>query len=152
MNCQFCGAGESDRNESGSWVGFDCLSTWRKDCDPKRFQSRDCQIKEVQDLKAENTRLRAALANSQNPCVYCSLPKEQWAACKSGFPGCSRSDDAMGCPELGAMLQLNSANERIAALETAGDALWVALAYPPMADSDEIAELLRNWDKVKGDK
>jgi multidrug efflux pump subunit AcrA (membrane-fusion protein) len=59
-------------------------------------------------LRAENDRLRAALANSQSPCVYCSLPKEQWAECKSGFPGCGRSDDAMGCPELGASLEADA--------------------------------------------
>jgi hypothetical protein len=64
--------------------------------------------KELSALRAENDRLRAALANSQSPCAYCSLPKEQWAECKSGFPGCGRSDDAMGCQELGASLEADA--------------------------------------------
>lgn len=57
------------------------------------------------DAEAENTRLRAALANSQSPCVYCSLPADEWAKCQSGFPGCARADDAMGCPHLGSSLE-----------------------------------------------
>ena len=55
--------------------------------------------------EGENTRLRAALANSDQPCIYCTLSKEDWAKCEHGFPGCSRADDAMGCPELGASLE-----------------------------------------------
>ena len=57
------------------------------------------------DAEAENTRLRAALANSQSPCVYCSLPADEWAKCQSGFPGCARADDAMGCPHLWSSLE-----------------------------------------------
>lgn len=57
------------------------------------------------DLAGENTRLRAALAQSDQPCAYCSLPRDEWAKCKNGFPGCDRSDDAMGCPHLGASLE-----------------------------------------------
>lgn len=52
----------------------------------------------------ENTRLRAALANSKDPCVYCQLPKEEMAKCAFGFPGCGRADDMTGCPEFGASL------------------------------------------------
>lgn len=59
--------------------------------------------------QAENTRLRAALANSDQPCVYCTLPAGDTAKCASGFPGCGRMDDAMGCPELGASVQLAAA-------------------------------------------
>jgi hypothetical protein len=69
--------------------------------------------------EAENTRLRAALATSKDPCVYCSLPADEMAKCASGFPGCGRADDLMGCPELGASLQLRDANARIAELEAA---------------------------------
>lgn len=57
------------------------------------------------DLADENARLRAALAQSDQPCAYCSLPHDEWAKCKSGFPGCDRADDAMGCPHLGASLE-----------------------------------------------
>ena len=69
-------------------------------------------------LQAENTRLRAAMAQSELPCVYCSLPRDEWAKCPVGFPGCARGDDAMGCPELGARLraeQLEAENERFRA-------------------------------------
>lgn len=60
----------------------------------------------LEKLFDENTRLRAALAVSKSPCVYCSLPAEEWGKCESGFPGCPRADDASGCPELGAMMEL----------------------------------------------
>ncbi len=40
----------------------------------------------LEGLAAENARLRAALAQSELPCVYCSLPREEWAKCSSGFP------------------------------------------------------------------
>lgn len=54
---------------------------------------------------AENIRLRAALAQSDQPCAYCTLPAEEWNRCQYGFPGCARADDAMGCPELGARME-----------------------------------------------
>ena len=60
---------------------------------------------ELQDITEENTRLRAALANSPGACHYCQLPKDEWSKCRSGFPGCARADDAFGCPELGAMVE-----------------------------------------------
>lgn len=68
------------------------------------------------ELVAENTRLRAALARSKDPCVYCSLPAEKWAECRSGFPGCARADDMMGCPELGASMEAQELRAEIAKL------------------------------------
>jgi hypothetical protein len=68
--------------------------------------------------EAENTRLRAALAQSDRPCVYCTLPADEWSKCAQGFPGCGRADDAMGCPHLGASIErdrLRKALEEIAA-------------------------------------
>lgn len=56
-------------------------------------------------LDAENTRLRAALAQSDRPCAYCTLPADEWSKCAQGFPGCDRADDAMGCPHLGATVE-----------------------------------------------
>lgn len=74
-------------------------------------------------LRDENDRLRAALAQSDQPCAYCTLPAEEWAKCTSGFPGCSRADDAMGCPELGASLKAVAAETSLAELTTAAQAL-----------------------------
>lgn len=86
----------------------------------ERDEFRDCLATQcgktlVADLaltaaQAENTRLRAALALSDQPCAYCSLPADEWAKCESGFPGCARGDDAMGCPELGARMELSAAH------------------------------------------
>lgn len=67
----------------------------------------------ITQLEGENTRLRAALAQSPGACVYCSLPAEDWAKCAHGFPGCSRADDAMGCPELGASMRLDFADREL---------------------------------------
>lgn len=63
--------------------------------------------KVADERAAEITRLRAALAASELPCQYCTLSKEDWAKCASGFPGCARADDAMGCPHLGAGLEVS---------------------------------------------
>lgn len=63
--------------------------------------------RELNEATAENTGLRAALASSKDPCLYCQLPKGEMAKCRSGFPGCARADDLMGCPELGALLEAN---------------------------------------------
>jgi transposase-like protein len=61
----------------------------------------DNVIAQLRRDEAENNNLRAALAHSELPCAYCSLPVEDWGKCKSGFPGCARADDASGCPHLG---------------------------------------------------
>lgn len=62
-----------------------------------------------QALQDENARLRAALAVSKDPCIYCSLPADRISECKSGFPGCGRADDHIGCREYGASLGLATA-------------------------------------------
>ena len=72
--------------------------------------------KHIDAIGAENTRLRAALAQSELPCIHCSLSREDWGKCEIGFPGCARADDATGCPELGAALerdQLRRDNDRL---------------------------------------
>lgn len=69
--------------------------------------------------EAENIRLRAALAQSELPCVYCALPADEWTRCEHGFPGCGRADDAMGCPELGNRMRLVEAEARVKELEGA---------------------------------
>lgn len=85
-------------------------------------------------VEAENTRLRAALAQSDNPCAYCTLPADKWAECKSGFPGCARADDAMGCPELGARLKYEAEQSRNAKLKTA--LTWYAEKASSLAKKD----------------
>ena len=97
--------------------------------------------RELAEANAENNRLRAALANSNGACIYCSLPKDQWAACRSGFPGCARADDAMGCPELGARMELAEANARIARLDECIEVAWTLIA--------NVSE--GNWDKQRAD-
>lgn len=54
----------------------------------------------LEELRAENTKLRAMIANSKIDCVYCGLTKEDFQKCRSGFPGCDRADDMQGCPHL----------------------------------------------------
>jgi hypothetical protein len=71
------------------------------------------------EVERENTRLRAALALSDRPCAYCTLPAAEWSACESGFPGCARADDAMGCPELGARMALDATEAENARLRAA---------------------------------
>lgn len=71
-------------------------------------------MRELNEATAENTRLRAALASSKDPCVYCQLPKDEMAKCRSGFPGCARADDLMGCPELGASLEADRLESELA--------------------------------------
>jgi hypothetical protein len=68
----------------------------------------------VAELEKENNFLRASTANNGGPCLYCALPKEKWGECAAGFPGCSRGDDAMLCPNVGAELE---SMEKIAELE-----------------------------------
>lgn len=64
-------------------------------------------LSRIERLRSENERLRAALAMSELPCVYCTLPAERMAECANGFPGCARADDAVGCPNLGAAIELD---------------------------------------------
>jgi hypothetical protein len=47
----------------------------------------------LENTLEENDRLRAALANSELPCVYCGLSAKEWIKCQHGFPGCARFDD-----------------------------------------------------------
>lgn len=73
---------------------------------------------ELTILRDENTRLRAALAVSKDPCIYCTLPADQIMRCSSGFPGCARTDDiASGCREFGASMDLHYCKERVLQLE-----------------------------------
>ena len=92
--------------------------------------------RERDEALAENTRLRAALAQSELPCVYCSLPKDEWAKCAQGFPGCGRADDAMGCPELGAAMRAEAAEAKLAEARKVIDRYWKGAYWAAMADHD----------------
>ena len=74
--------------------------------------------KRLERLEKENEHLRASVANNGGPCIYCNLPKNEWAKCRDGFPGCGRADDAMLCPNVGAALE---AEEQLAALRGEGE-------------------------------
>jgi hypothetical protein len=55
--------------------------------------------KRATEAEEENNKLRGLLAKGQGDCVYCGLPAEDIAKCKSGFPGCARMDDIVNAPE-----------------------------------------------------
>jgi hypothetical protein len=113
--------------------------------------------RELREVQSENIRLRAALANSNGACVYCTLPKEQWAECRSGFPGCARADDVMGCPELGAALELQEAQERIRLLIAERDSARQQAAqnwklrdeFAALLGTDDVKEAVRGLKLMK---
>lgn len=72
--------------------------------------------RELAEARAENTRLRAALATSKDPCIYCQLSAADMGKCKAGFPGCARADDLSGCPEFGASLDAATLRTQLAAV------------------------------------
>ena len=103
--------------------------------------------KERDELRAKlklssdiETRLRAALATSKDPCVYCQLPAEEMSMCRTGVHGCGRADDLVGCPEIGASLENDQLRARIrelkAALKPFADA---ASVYDPDKGNDPSA-------------
>ena len=47
--------------------------------------------KALEEARQENDKLRALLAYSDSPCVYCGLA--EMSRCLYGFPGCGRADD-----------------------------------------------------------
>lgn len=49
----------------------------------------------LEKAERENTRPSPVLTNSDQPCAYCGLSKEDSAKCELGFPGCSRGDKTM---------------------------------------------------------
>ena len=53
------------------------------------------EVERLQKVEAENIQLRAILANSDRPCIYCSLPANDMSKCVHGFPGCGRGDDML---------------------------------------------------------
>ncbi|MGU3387226.1 hypothetical protein ACLBYG_22140 [Methylobacterium sp. D53M] len=77
------------------------------------MDARTADAVEMERLRKENDHLRASLANSDGPCPYCNLPKEEWSRCASGFPGCARGDDAMLCPHVGGELEVEARFARL---------------------------------------
>ena len=78
---------------------------------------------DIRQIEAENARLSVVLAQSDQPCAYCSLPRDEWPKCAAGFPGCSRFDDSLGCPELGARLKVEQLEAEIVRLRAAIEAV-----------------------------
>ncbi len=100
------------------------------------FGISQANLRRAEAAEAENTLLRAALAHSDQPCAYCSLPADELAKCTSGFPGCGRADDALGCPELGARMRVDELEAKLAMVrewqgallkEPEGSAAWNAV-------------------------
>jgi hypothetical protein len=80
-------------------------------------QEAQVEAAERRRLYDETTLLRAALATSKDPCLYCQLPADEMAKCRSGFPGCARMDDLTWCPEFGAMMNEHDLREQLAEVE-----------------------------------
>ena len=93
---------------------IDTTSKWHGEWVPLEV-ARQLEHK-LAEATGENTRLRAALASSKDPCAYCQLPKDEMSKCRSGFPGCARADDLMGCPELGAALEVDRLERELASV------------------------------------
>ena len=55
----------------------------------------------IEELQAENDKLRLIIAKSNLDCIYCELPKADMAKCVHGFPGCGRADDLVLDPNFG---------------------------------------------------
>lgn len=101
----------------------------------------------LRDLTAENTRLRAALAQSKSPCAYCQLPAEEMARCRSGFPGCARADDMAGCPEFGASMEAHLLREQLAAVRADTERLdWLDRVVQAGLLGDVAQRMPRVWD------
>jgi hypothetical protein len=58
----------------------------------------DMIINEIRALEKENLELRAIIAKSVLPCLYCGLT--DISKCTSGFPGCGRMDDIINDPRI----------------------------------------------------
>lgn len=70
---------------------------------------------EVEELRAENDKLRAKLGNSPEPCAYCGIPADKLLDCQHGFPGCPRADDMVLCGHFGAAMETAKLREALAA-------------------------------------
>lgn len=90
-------------------------------------------LQKFNTLRDENARLRAALAMSKDPCLYCQLPADEMAKCKAGFPGCARADDTAGCPEFGSAMALAMLEEEHNTLHSRIEGLREALGVIAMA-------------------
>lgn len=101
---------------------------------------RDELKAKVERVTTENTHLRAALATSKDPCIYCQLPAEEMGKCKRGFPGCARADDLSGCPEFGAAMELHDTQARVDDLAMVAISLVRALRKScPGSDAERAA-------------
>lgn len=146
--CDFCGAATSwyitPTIAAAAWNARADDTRHYTDDDYRRLHAQLCDTEARRpELAKENDKLRAMIANSGKPCVYCDLPADKWVECVSGFPGCARADDAMLCPHVGAEL---TSRDRITALETTNKKLQAALrsarAWTAYLNSD-VADTIR---------
>src|SRR6478736_5689034 len=104
----------------------------------------------IDALKKENDHLRASLAYSGGPCIYCNLPKEDWSGCEKGFPACYRKADSMLCPHVGADIETTAEVLKLTAeIETLGEAVDALVDYfdgVSRADYDKVCNFV---DKLK---
>jgi predicted transcriptional regulator len=63
------------------------------------FQERDEAVRKLIAVAEENTILRAHVAVSNLPCLYCKLPREQLTECKQGPRDCTRMRDILRVPQ-----------------------------------------------------
>lgn len=99
---------------------------------------------EVEELRAENDKLRAKLGNSPEPCAYCGIPADKLLDCQHGFPGCPRADDMVLCGHFGAAIETAKLREDLAA-----ERRKVAELREIVQES---AALFRHYEKLHSDK
>lgn len=80
------------RSQPPAWATADEV-TWLLNEIARLTAALEAAKARLRELEAENDRLKAILANSNEPCIYCNLPRDRWVECRSGFPDCARSDD-----------------------------------------------------------
>jgi hypothetical protein len=87
-----------DKNEPTAQVVADLKWSNEVDEREKLKKQNEKLKKQMVELQTENSRLRATLAKSKLPCIYCGI--EEMGKCTAGFPGCGRMDDLMCDPDV----------------------------------------------------
>jgi regulator of replication initiation timing len=98
---------------------------------------------EVEELRAENDKLRAKLGNSPEPCAYCGIPADKLLDCQHGFPGCPRADDMVLCGHFGAAMETAKLREALAAERHKGKEQAADSERLRKSERDNEAQLVR---------